>query len=170
MSLCPGLIWSGARWASVGWAGLGWARAGQWPTPCPAQTEEGQWPENWSRERGPHSAGQPGPATRPMEILTPGHWGRGCGDRIHFHHKTLTTFPDLPAWWVLWSGRVMTPRARHVCWWHIQTSWHNDIVRRQTPGTKTEEMSGWVRTAQTGSRPRYQLQLCKWWQALIMEN
>ena len=148
----------GWRWASVGWAGLGWSVAD-------AQAEEGQWPENWSRARQ-----DPGPAAGDWECGSAARWhtgpgdlnaghraaagmrGNGTRDKIHFHHNVCVTLcADLPAS-LLWSEHVMTPRARDICWWHeIMTWWHS-----QTSGTKTEEISlkrsGWVRTAQTGSR------------------
>lgn len=73
--------------------GAGWSVADALPGPDRGRTVTGKL----EQRAAPALGRAPGPATRPMEILTPGHWGRGCGDRIHFHHKTLTTFPDLPA-------------------------------------------------------------------------
>ena len=136
MSLWPGLIWSGA---SQGWAGLGWSE-GDALCSDRGRTVTGKLEQRArSGVSGPMRAQYSGHVTCPdqsersiqaraAEISTPGPWVRGCGQqlRIHFHHKTATTFPDLPASWLcLWSRRVMT-----LC--------HDDIFRHHDIMTETD--------------------------------
>ena len=76
----------------MGWAGLGWARAGQWPTPRPRKDSD----RKTGAELVP-GCELPVPADGDLNAGLVPSSARGCGSRIHFHHKTVTTFPDLPA-------------------------------------------------------------------------
>ena len=120
--------WVNLEQGEVGECGLGRAGLGAgWSVPTPRPRKDSDRKTGAELGPGPEL---PVPADGDLNAGSVQRTARGCGSRIHFHHKTVTTFPDLPAW-CLWSGRVMTPGHRDICWWHIQTSWHHD--RHQEP-------------------------------------